>query len=247
MTLAAVAALLAASAAAGAARPPVSLIASPAHVSLAGTARAGVVVTNSGTEPVVVDVTRAGFALDLHGRPGPVARRSSWLAVGPRQLVLAPGAAATLTVSARVPRRAQPGDHSELVLLSTRPSVRRGLPVRVRLGVVVVVRAPGKVVHRVGLLGLRSRRAGRGRRLEVLVANTGNVTEHLGGTCMTVTVHRGARILTRLRGVRRDLLPHSRGVVDVRYAGKARGPVVVRVVLLRACGGPRVRAFAVRL
>ena len=79
--IAAVPALLAlASASAGAsgARPPVALTASPAHLELAGTGRATVRVTNSGTNPVVLDVRRAGFALDLRGRPedrGP-ARRS---------------------------------------------------------------------------------------------------------------------------------------------------------------------------
>ena len=96
-----VASLLAASTPTGAARPPVALIASPAHVALAGSARAPVAVTNSGTEPVVVDVARAGFALDLRGRPRAVSRRISWLAVVPRSLVLAPGATAPLTVSAK--------------------------------------------------------------------------------------------------------------------------------------------------
>lgn len=242
-----VASVLAASFLAGAARPPVALIASPAHVALAGSGRAQVAVTNSGVEPVVVDVARAGFALDLHGRPRVVTRRRSWLAVGPRQLTLASGATASLTVSARVPPQVEPGDHAELVLLTTRPPSSRGLPVRVRLGVVVVVRAPGRIVHRVDVVRVRSLRAGRSRRLEILLANRGNVTETAGGACMTATLHRGVRLLARLRAPRRDLLPRTNGLVDVRYAGTARGPVTVRVVLLRACGGLRAQAFAVRL
>lgn len=58
---------LAASAVAGAARPPVALISSPAHVALAGSAKSPLSVTNSGADPVVVDVARAGFSLDLRG------------------------------------------------------------------------------------------------------------------------------------------------------------------------------------
>jgi len=161
--------------------PPVALIASPSHVALKGSARAPVTVTNSGTRPVVVDVARAGFALDLRGRPRAVSRRSSWLAVGPRRLTLAPGAAAALTVSAHVPRRAQPGDHSELVLLTSRPPMRRGIPVRLRLGVVVVVRAPGKVVRRVSAVSIRVRPSGKARVLGLLLANLGTVTESVGG------------------------------------------------------------------
>src|SRR5206468_2332147 len=103
--VAAVALVLAASAFAGAARTPVAMIASPSHVSLSGSGRAEVTVTNSGSEPLALDVVRAGFALDLRGRPRPVPRRPSWLAVAPRQLALAPGATATLTVASHVPPR----------------------------------------------------------------------------------------------------------------------------------------------
>jgi hypothetical protein len=215
---------LAAPGLAGAAAPsPVSLVASPSHVALNGSARAPVTVTNSGTDPVVVDVARAGFALDLRGRPRAVSRRSSWLAVGPRRLTLAPGATATLTVSSHVPRRAQPGDHSELVLLTSRPPTRRGLPVRLRLGVVVVVRAPGKVVRRVSAISLRARRAGKARVLGLLLANRGTVTESVGGPCAVLWLHRRGRILARLRAIERRILPHTRGLVELVYRGRLRG------------------------
>ena len=221
---AAVVAALAAPALAGAASPPpVALIASPSHVDLKGSARAPVAVTNSGSRPVVVDVARAGFALDLRGRPRAVARRSSWLAVGPRRLTLAPGATAMLTVSAHVPRRAQPGDHSELVLLTSRPLARRGLPVRLRLGVVVVVRAPGKVVRRVSAISLHVRRAGKARVLGLLLANRGTVTESVGGPCAVLWLHRRGRILARLRTLERRILPHTRGLVELVYRGRLRG------------------------
>jgi hypothetical protein len=220
--LAAVAAL-AASAVAGAAGPPVALIASPSHVALKGSARAPLTVTNSGSAPVVVDVARAGFALDLHGRPRAVSLQSSWLAVGPRRLTLGPGATATVTVSAHVPRRARPGDHSELVLLTSRPPARKGLPVRLRLGVVVVVRAPGKVVRRVSAIRLGVRRAGKARVLDLLLANRGTTTEALGGRCPVLWLRRGSRVLARLRAAERRILPQSRGLVELVYRGRLRG------------------------
>jgi hypothetical protein len=161
--------------------------------------------------------------------------------------VLAPGAPATLTVSARVPPGARAGDHTELVLLTTRRPAGRGLPVRVRLGVVVVVRAPGKIVHKVDLLRVRSTRAGRRRHLAILIANRGNVTETVGGACTAVTLHRARRLVARLRAPQRQILPRSRGIIDAVYAGRARGRVTVRVVLLRACGGLRARVFVARL
>jgi hypothetical protein len=235
--------VLVASAHTGAARPRVALIASPAHVSLAGSAKAPLAVTNSGADPVVVDVARAGFALDLRGRPRIAARRTmTWLAVSPRQLTLAPGAKATLTVASRVPPKAEPGDHSELVLLTTRSPTARGLPVRVRLGVVVVVRAPGKVVHRIDLLRIRARRGGRASVLGLLLANRGNVTETVGGSCALLWLHRRGRILARLRASERRILPHTSGLVELVYRGRARGRLAARIVPPSRPGCPRIRS-----
>lgn len=251
--LAAIAAVvaLAAPAGAGAAPPlpsPVALIVSPSHVDLKGSARAPVTLTNSGSRPVVVDVTRAGFALDLRGRPRVASRKSSWLAVGPSRLTLAPGATATLTVAARVPRRAEPGDHSELVLLTSRPPTSRGLPVRLRLGVVVVVRAPGTIVRRVSAVSLKVRRSGKARVLGLLLANRGTVTESVGGRCTVLWLHRSGRIVARLRAGARRILPHTRGLVEVVYRGRLRGQLQA-VAPPATPGCPRIRSprFRVRL
>ena len=228
--------------------PPVALIASPSHVDLKGSARAPVTVTNSGSRPIAVDVARAGFALDLRGRPRAVARRSSWLAVGPRRLTLAPGASATLTVSAHVPGRAQPGDHSELVLLTSRQPTRHGLPVRLRLGVVVVVRAPGQVVRRVSAVRLHVRRVGKARVLGLLLANGGTVTETVGGRCAVLWLYRRSRILARLRAAERTILPHTRGLVELVYRGRLRGHLGA-VPPAPTPGCPRIRSprFVLRL
>ena len=69
---------------------------------------------------------------------GRSAERARWLTVRPSRIGLAPGASASITVAARVPRRAEPGDHDALVLLTTRPRDAGGVAVRMRVGVVVV-------------------------------------------------------------------------------------------------------------
>jgi len=233
-----------ASAGARAARPPVSLVASPAHVALTGTARRVVTVTSSGSEPVRVDVGRARYALDMRGRPRVLAARASWLRVRPRRLTLAPGQKASFVVVSAPPRRAEPGDHSELLLLTTRPVRTAALSVRMRLGVVVVVRVGGRVVRRLAVLGIRVRPA----RLELLVANRGNVRERIARRCVTVTVRRRGRLLARLHPKPRLLLPRTRGFLEVPFL-RRRGRLRVGVALSIGppCGVPRRRAFALRL
>ena len=228
-----------ASASAGAsevARPPVALVASPAHVDLAGSGRAIVRITNSGTRRAVLDVHRAGFALDLRGRPRIVGPRSvrrsaaGWLVFRPRRLVLGAGASGSVTIDSRVPARAEPGDHDALVLFTTRRRAADGLAVRVRMGVVVVVRAPGAVVRRVRLLGLRRvGKTSRGRALELILLNRGNVTETLARGRVTVAIERGGRRLARLASEPRSVRPGTRGVLRFPLRRRLAGSVVARV------------------
>lgn len=255
LCLAATACLLApAPPSAGASRPPISLVALPAHVVLTGGRRQTIRVQNSGTQRVVVDVTRAGFALDLRGRPRVFSARGarpafSWLALRPRWLVIPPGQSRPLLVAARLPPKAVAGDHEALVLLTSRPKRRGAVFVRMRLGVVVVVRVPGKVVHRLAPLRLHVRRAGRSRLFELLLANRGNVTETVSRPCLALSLRRGGRVLARLTPVPRRLLPRSRGIVEARYRGRARGWVTARIDS-RAdiqCRRIPARTFRVRL
>jgi hypothetical protein len=224
-----------ASAGASATRPPGAQTPYPAHLEHAGSGRSTVRVTNAGTSRVVVDVRRAGFALDLRGRPRIVGREAvrrsaaPWLAFSPRSLALAPGSTGTLTVVSRVPARAEPGDHDALVLLTTRRRVRGGLAVRVRMGVVVVVRAPGKVVRRLALGALRPVRTRRGRALELVLANRGNVTETLARGRAVVFVERAGRRLARLVSEPRVLRPGTRGVLRFPIPRRLVGSVVARV------------------
>jgi hypothetical protein len=229
-------ALVPASAGTSATRPPVALTAAPAHLVLSGGTRIAVQVTNSGTKRVVVDVARAGFALDLRGRPRIVRGRSArsaapWLMLRPGRLDLAPRSSASLMVSARLPRRPEPGDHDALVLLSTRPLSNARLAVRVRLGLVVVVRAPGKVVRRLELRGLRVTRRGRARALDLVVVNRGNVTESLERARAVLSRARTGRRVATLVAGSRDVRPRTRGIVEFRLRGNVRGVMTARVVV----------------
>lgn len=234
------------------ARPPLGLTAAPAHVSLDGTGSASVRISNPGNGPVSVDLARAGFALDLRGAPKIVAhgaRRAatSWLTLRPARFVLLAGATRAVALSARVPAGAEPGDHDALVLVTTRPVRRAAVALRMRIGVVVVVRAPGRVVRRLTIGPLQAHRAHGPRVLELTVVNRGNVTETLSRGRLRLVLRRGRR-QTTLFFEPRDLRPGTRGVAQIRYRGPLHGWVTARVRLRAVSGDAAVtRAYRVRL
>lgn len=218
-----------------------ALSASPERVVLAGSAAAPLELTNHGAAPLVVEARPGGVILDVRGRPRLVSRPGAarWLSVRPRAISLAPGATARVAVAASPPRRAEPGDHHAVVLFTTRP-VRGGrVAVRMRLGVRVVVRVPGRIVRRLELQGLHVRRRGM---LDVSVANRGNVTERLG---LTVTLLRRGRRVALLRAAAREVLPRTRALVGLRHPKRLRG----RVTALVELRGPVLvrRVFQLRL
>jgi hypothetical protein len=245
--------LASASAGASTARPPVALTASPSKLELAGTSHATVRVTNGGASRVVLDVGEAGFALDLRGRPRVVAQRASqrsaadWLAFRPRRLVLLPGASGSVMVASTVPARAEPGDNDALVLFTTRRRAADGLSVRIRMGVVVVVRAPGQIVRGIHAHGLRVVRRGRARRLELALVNRGNVTESFVRARAVVSLERDGRRLARVRGEPRELRPRTRGILEFRYRGSMSGRVIAHVDVSSESGQVVRRAFRIRL
>ena len=248
------AALVLASASAGASttRPPLGLIATPAHVAFSGSGRATVRITNPGTNAVVVDIGRAGFSLDLRGRPKVVPRgdaraASDWITVRPPHVVLPAGATRVLAVSAQVPLRAEPGDHDALVLLTTRPLQRAGVAFRMRIGIVVVVRAPGRIVRRIALGDLAVRHERGNRVLELRVTNRGNVTESLGRAGVRLEVRSGAA-LARLRPEARDLRPRTSGIVQFRYRGALGGWLTATARIAAQPGRPAVvRTYRLKL
>jgi hypothetical protein len=201
--------------------PAVALNASPARAVLLAPAARTVQVMNVGSEPVVVNV--AWKSLERRGGA------NGWLTIAPRRLVLPRRGRAILTV--RAATGASPGDHEGLVLLTGGPVSRAGVAVQLRLGVRLRIRAPGRLVHRIALTGLRVRRAKRRRALLVSITNHGNVTEQLRGRII-VTLVAHDRVLSRLRlGRFRELYPGTRAAIPLPYAGRAHGLVTAIVSL----------------
>jgi hypothetical protein len=218
------------SAGAGADRPRVALSVSPAQVAVSAPGSRRINLRNDGAERVVVDATRRAL--------GRQAAAKTWLQIVPARLSLRSGERATLTLRARPPRRAEPGDHHLLVLLTTRPLRGGRVNVQVRLGVRIKMVVPGRIVRRLTLGGLRVHRRRDARFMTVPVANRGNVTVQLRGRVTASLVRRGRRFARLNPRARRSLVPGARATLALRYSGRVRGPVTV-VVQVRA--GPGIR------
>jgi translation initiation factor IF-1 len=224
------------------------LSASPVRLSLRGGASAAVMVRNPGVRSLRVDVSRAKLALSLRGRPRiRTGRRATVrLRVRPRRFRIAPHAATKLHVTALLSRRAAPGDHPALVLLTTRPLGTHRVRVRLRVGIVVLVRVAGRIVRRLDLRALAVRRRGGRRLLELRLVNRGNVVERLDGSRLRIVLLRGRQVVATLPPRRRELLPHSAGIAEFVYRGRVRGTVAARIELGRPGHGRR-RVFRIRL
>lgn len=226
----------------------IGISASPLRLTLRGASSAAITVRNPGRRALLVDVSQAGFARSVRGKPRvrPASGAARWLRLRPKRVRIAPGAKATLHVRSAPPRVASPGDHPALVLLRTRPIGVRHVRVRLRVGVIVDLRVRGRIVRRLDPRTLTVRRRGAQRVLELRLVNRGNVTERLGGRRLRLALFRAGQSFARLRPARRDLLPHSTGLAVFSYRGAVRGLVVARIEL-RPPGSGRPRSFRVRL
>jgi hypothetical protein len=117
-----------------------------------------------------------------------------------------------------------------------------------RMGIVVVVRAPGTVVRRLELRGLRVVRSKRFRVLELAIANRGNVTESFARAHATVSLERGGRRIAKLGADPREVRPQTNGILQFRYRGEVRGPVIAHVdVAPDSSGRVERRTFRIHL
>jgi hypothetical protein len=173
---------------------------------------------------------------------------NAWLQIVPARVVLRSRESATLTLRVSPPRRAEPGDHHVLVLLTTRPLRGGRVNVQVRLGVRVRMVVPGRVVRQLALGGLRVRRRRAARLMFVSVANRGNVTVRLRGCVTALLVRRGHQLARLNPSGQRALLPGARTLIALRYGGPVRGPVTA-VVQVRLGPGIRLveRRYRIRL
>jgi hypothetical protein len=229
---------------ASAAGPPGGLSVWPARVVLAAGATASINVANRGRDAQTLTIAVAGFALDLRGAPRVVASSGGTrlLDVQPLRLGIAPGRVATFVVRARPGAGLRPGDHPALVLLGARGTAGGGVAVRMRIGVAVEVHVAGIARRGISLRSLHPR----GHMLELTIANGGDVAERIGRTSLLIQVWRHGRLLVVLRPRPRELLPHTRGIVEFRLPSRLRG----RVRAVAVAQGRRIvlrRSFSVSL
>ena len=226
----------------------IGLSATPLRLTLRGASTSSVTVRNPSRRTLLVDVSRAGITRSLRGKPQvrPARGAATWLRLHPRRLRLLPGAKGTLHVVAAPSRRAAPGDHPALLLLTTRPLGVKHVRVRLRVGVVVDIRVRGPLVRRLDARALTVRHRGALRLLELRLVNRGNVTERLPGDGLRLSLLGGDGKPATLRPQSRELLPHSAGIAVFAYRGRLRGAVVARVRLPWIVRGKR-RSFHLRL
>ena len=215
----------------------------PARATLVAGSATTLRIANRTRSSVSVAVRALGLTLDLHGSPRLVraSAGTSLVSVRTAHVVVAPGAVGSVGVRVSAGRGLPPGDRPALVLLTARSAGGAGIGVRVRIGVPVEVRVPGLVRRRLVLGALRVR----GRRLELAVRNSGNVTERLGRDSVVVEVWRGSRRLATLQPRPRDLFPRARGVVEYRVPKRIHGRARVRARVSVPTTGRR--AFSVAL
>jgi hypothetical protein len=229
--------------------PRLALSVTPTHLALAAGGRATVHVGGISGGRLVLRASVAGLALDARGRPQIVAGRdaSPWVTVRPRTILAGPAGAA-FVVASRRPSRARPGDHTAIVLLTATKLKRKGLAVAMRVGLVVAVRVSGRSIRRVEALAARARPTPRGGRLiAVTIANRGDRIESIGGSALELSLSRRGRVLARLHGARRKLLPRTRAVVTFHVPPRIRGDVLARVTVTRPGGKAAARRFLLRL
>jgi len=192
-------------------------------------------VRNDGAEQVLVDVLRRTVA-------------TSWLQISPERFLLRPGRSTVLTLRAKAGRDAEPGDHQVLVLLTTRPQHGSRVSLRLRIGLRVSVRMPGRVVRRLALGGVRVHRRRALRFILVPVVNRGNVTVQLRGHVTASLFRHGDRVARLHLAARPALAPNARTLLALRYAGRMRGRVIA-VVRIRLGPGVRLveRRYRLRL
>jgi len=226
--------------------PSLALSASPARVELVGAERRTIRLRNGGASPVMVEVGRAGYALDLRGRPrlSPGAP-APWLRLAPARVSVPAGGVVAITVASRPGHGTGPGDHYAVALLTSRPRESNGVAVRTRIGIVVSLHVRGREVHRLELRALRARGPAGARVLALTVANRGNVVERVRGG--RILLYRGGRVVARLSPVVRKLLPGTAGVARVPVPRRLHGWVRAVVELLPSPAGRPTLSLSCRL
>jgi hypothetical protein len=190
---------------------PVALSVSPPRIAVTAPASRTITLRNTGGDDLVVEVTRRAV--------GESAAFKSWVHVLPARQTVRAGRSARFTLRVSRSARATPGDHAAVVFLTTRRPHADGIAVRLRVGVRVIVRMPGPLVHRVAVGRPRVRRG----RIVVWLANRGNVIVPVMQD-VRATLRRRRHLVARLRPRGPALLlPQGRAALVFPYARRLRG------------------------
>lgn len=216
--------------------PPVALAAAPARLVLPASTRSVIRIANTGGVPLDVQVSRAGLSLGREGRPAvaPRAAPPRWLFVSRTRFRIRAHTAVAIAVRAGALRAARPGDHATLLLFSAARPGRHAVGVALRVGVVVVLRARGVVMRRLGLGALQVERHRAVHVLRIGVANRGDLDEWIDRPRVRLTLRCADYVVARPVITPRRLLARSRGVLLAVVRGNRRGRCVLDVRLLRA-------------
>ena len=219
------------------------LVVWPARATVRAGSAATLHIANHTRGRMLVAIRTMGLALDPRGTPRLVRASSGTALVSVRttHVVVAAGGVGSVAVRVSAGHGLASGDRPALVLLTARSAGGAGIGVQVRIGVPLEVRVPGIVRRGLELGALRLR----GRRLELVVRNRGNVAERLGRGSVVVEVWRGQRRLARLQPRPRDLFAHTHGLAEYRLPGRLHGLVRVIARVLAPTKGRR--AFSVAL
>jgi hypothetical protein len=112
--------------------------------------------------------------------------------------------------------------------------------------VLVLVRVRGRLVRHIALRRIWIARGRGWRTIVVATTNRGNVAERLLAGQVTVGLRRRGHLVATLRGLPRDLLPHTSGYVFAPVPRVFRGPfkAVIHVLPEPATAHPRTPALA---
>jgi hypothetical protein len=219
------------------------LVVWPARATLNAGSSATLHVANHTGATVALSVHAMGLALDVRGAPRLVrsSAGTALVSLPTVHVVVRPGGVGSVGVRVAPGRGLGSGDRPALVLLTARSAGGAGVGVQVRIGIPIEVRVPGVIRRRLVLGPLRVR----GRRLELVVGNGGNVTERLARGSVVVEVWRGVRRLATLQPRPRDLFPRARGLAEYRLPAALHGRV--RAVVRAFVPATGRRGFSVAL
>jgi hypothetical protein len=228
--------------------PPLSIAVQPTELVLPGVATGAFTVINPTGRAISLNASLGDYVIKSNGtvviNPTLPPQRSAkrWLTLSSTRLDLGPHGRKQLIARSQPAANADPGDHHALVLFTTATSGSGRVLVRTRIAVAVLVRVKGPIKRRLTIASMTPRP--KRHQLRLVIANAGNINERLLRRSVQVTLKRNGRIVQKLVGSPRDVLPHTRTVFTPKYRKRLSGKKLVAVVTIRPATTVYAGAFA---